>query len=705
MATTSSEALKVLARACGIQLAYRDMDGRVKRASKDALLATLSTLGVDIADETGAEKALRQVWEKQQSQLIEPVTVFWEGRQPELRLRLPSRRAKRVEIEIVFENGEKFHWEWKDISFFRQIGNECNLCQLRIPFDNRLPAGYHRLRVTAGSAEGSSLIIVAPQRTYSPNEYRRSWGLFSPIYSLHSTNSMGAGDLSDFGRFAAWNSSFGGVITATPPLLPAFLKEQFDPSPYSPVSRLFWNEFYIDLASVPELPACAEAAALVSSADFRHRVEELRQEPLVDYRRQMSLKRQVLELLSEHLFSISDSARQQSYSAFIDLRPEVADYARFRAVSEERGAPWPEWPDRLRNGRIEDSDCRPEFLRYYLYTQFILHEQIAALASGMEQNGQSLYLDLPLGSHRYGFDSWREKAIFASGASVGAPPDPVFPGGQNWGFPPPHPENVRQNGYRYFIETLRHHLRVAGMLRLDHIMGLHRLFWIPSGMTPEDGIYVRYQADEMYAILCLESQRHQAAIVGEDLGLVPATVRRSMRRRNIYRSYIAQYEMLGLGTHCFENAPGDSVAALNTHDMYPFAAYWQASDIPERRSAGVLRPERASVETVQRSAGKKLLTECLLNNGYVIVPEPGIKDIFQAVCRVLAEGKSDILMLNIDDLLGSVRAQNIPGTCSQHPNWRRRALRSLEEMIADMELELFLRDINLRRGAAPEKNY
>ena len=322
---------------------------------------------------------------------------------------------------------------------------------------------------------------------------------------------------------------------------------------------------------------------------------------------------------------------------------------------------------------------------------------MALAASTASERGQSFYLDLPLGANSYGYDVWKNQPIFALGSSVGAPPDPAFPGGQDWGFPPLHPERLRESGYRYFIDVVRHHLRFSGLLRLDHIMGLHRLYWVPAGAKPNEGIYVRYQAEEMYAILCLEAYRAKAVIVGEDLGLVPDSVRWAMRRHNILRSYVAQYEMVSGNDNCLDAVPVHAVAALNTHDMHPFAAFWQGIDIEEREVCGVLSRDQAARESDRRVSGREALLRCLYRRKLIVGPAPAPAEIYRAVCRVLALSDAEVLLLNIDDLAGSTKAHNIPGTCYEHPNWRRRTDQPLEQLENNPDIASFLQEIDTKR--------
>ncbi len=691
--------MRSLAVACGIQLSYRDMNGHIKRAIPDGLTATLRALGINIPEATDAPRILERLNKKRYRHIIDPVTLAWNGRLSGLDLRISVPFPQGIDAKMLTETGETRLYRWDDLErFIADKSEPANpFRHLRLPFSEHLPLGYHRMTLTIGKTKASTLVIAAPRRAPSLTAGTRRWGLFTPLYALRSATSHGAVDISDFLKLARWSASRGGSIVATLPLLPAFYKELFNPSPYSPVSRLFWNEFYIDLRLVPEVTKCPEATALFDSPECAAEREALSSLPVVDYSRQMALKRRILEITADYFFQRGDESRQRAYVDYLTARSDLEDYARFRAISDELKIPWQQWPEKLRSGLIEETDCRPELLRYYLYTQFIAHEQMAYITAQARELGQVLYLDLPLGANPDGYDAWRYREIFAGEATVGAPPDPAFTGGQDWGFPPMHPVRLRESGYRYFIEVVRHHLRLAGILRLDHIMGLHRLFWIPAGLTARDGIYVRYEAEEMYAIFCLEAVRSNSVIVGEDLGLVPEPVRWAMRRHHVDRSYVAQYQMISGDDNCLEAIPVHAVAAVNTHDMHPFSAFWQGIDIDERQACGVLRGDLAANERYSRGRGKEALIRCLRRRNLIGWHEPSATEVYQAICRVLAGSDAEILLLSLDDLSGSTQAQNIPGTCTEHPNWQRRSALTLEQFEADSGIAEFLKDIDLER--------
>ena len=452
----------------------------------------------------------------------------------------------------------------------------------------------------------------------------------------------------------------GGSIAGTLPLLATYLDEPFAPSPYQPVSRLFWNEFYLDVTRSPEFGASPEARALFDDRAFQAELASLKAAPLVDYKGGMKLKRRVLEACLRHLLADgSGSGRLAAFRRWAEENPGARDYARFRAAVEKQRAPWTKWPERLQEGTLLGGDYEPEAEHYHLYVQWLAREQFQNLSAGARQRGLSLYLDFPLGVHGGGYDVWRGQAIFVREASSGAPPDELFGGGQDWHFPPLHPERLREQGYRYFIACLRHHLRHAGILRLDHVMGLHHLYWIPAGLPAAEGVYVRYRSEEFYAVLTLESRRSQSLIVGEDLGTVPGYVRRAMARHRIQRMYILPFETTGDSGRVLRPVPANALAALNTHDMPPFAAYWQSRRGKEERlTLPAYLYRRGLLETPTQKTGA-LLRGCLAH---------------------LAASRARVVLVNLEDLWLETEPQNIPGTVDQYPNWRRKARCTLEEI-------------------------
>jgi len=672
-----------LARLYGIQTAYYDVNHQRKQASVDSLVAVLRSLGAHMASLRDAPSAWRQRRQALWQQLLEPVVIAWEGTPPLIQLRLPAGLAQAtLSGHLKLETGEEESWQWPgaDLPVVEHVeieGVHYLAKQLHLPA--RLPWGYHRLTLSLGGKRAQTLIISAPLKAYIPTgkDNQPVWGVFLPLYALHTDNSWGGGNFSDLEALAGWLASMGGEVVATLPLLATFLNGTSEPSPYLPASRLLWNEFFLDIDRIPELKKCASAQALFESSSFQKEIKALRHLPLVDYRRQMALKRRVLEELCRCLFA-EPSPRLDDLGHFTGTNPVVEDYAWFRAAGEKQGISWQSWPQPLRDGVLKDTDYSEESRRYHLYVQWLAHQQMEDVSKRIRDKGLKLYLDLPLGAHPDGYDVWREREAFAPGTSAGAPPDAVFTRGQNWGFPPLHPERIREQGYRYVTLCLRHHLKYADILRIDHVMGLHRLFFIPNGMEASEGVYVRYRAEELYALLALEARRHGAIIVGEDLGTVPPYVRPAMVRHGLHRMYVVHYE-LASDQRRLPPVPSRAVASLNTHDMPPFTALWQGRDIEQRGRLGLLDSVGARAETDKLLSMKEALLIFLRKHGWLHGAEDDTHAVLTACLSFLAASRAQIVLASLEDLWLETQPQNVPTTGKEYPNWQRRARYTFEQ--------------------------
>jgi 4-alpha-glucanotransferase len=702
MARTGVPGLSSLARMYGVQTAFYDVEDRRQQASPEALLLVLRALGVPVESFADVSDALRERRQELWERAVEPVVVAWDGQPTEIDVRLPAGSANgSVGCQLALETGEARDWacevtEWPLVDSAVVEGMRYATRRLSLP--GRLPWGYHRLTLQVDERQFETLVISAPVRAYVPPEGPGSscWGVFLPLYALHSRRSWGGGDLADLESLADWVAGLGGRVVATLPLLASYLDEPLEPSPYAPVSRLFWNEFYIDVTRVPDLERCPSAQAIVGSPEVHQELEELRTQPLVDYRRQMAFKRRTLEELARCFFAES-SERRDHFARFLEAHPLVEDYARFRATVERQRSSWPTWQHRLRDGLLQEGDYDEAAKRYHLYAQWLAHEQMRALCTKAQSAGVSLYLDLPLGVHPDGYDVWRERSLFARGASAGAPPDAFFTKGQNWGFPPLHPESGRRQYYRYLIECLRHHLRYTGVLRIDHVMGLHRLYWIPEGMAAHEGVYVRYPSEELYAILSVESHRNQALIVGEDLGTVPRYVRKAMARHDIHRTYVVQFELRPERRRPVGTVPAASVASINTHDMALFAAFWRGLDIDDRLKRRLLDDKGARGERKSRQTLKQAFLASLRRQGLLTEAKSDERAVLRACLAFLAASRARVVLAGLEDLWSETKPQNVPGTSDEHPNWRRKARYSFEALCQMPEVLHTLREVDRLR--------
>ncbi|MGH2720848.1 MAG: 4-alpha-glucanotransferase, partial [Actinomycetota bacterium] len=563
----------------------------------------------------------------------------------------------------------------------------------RLVVPGPLPPGYHRLELTLGPLRGETLVISAPLT--APRARARGWGGFLPVYALRSERNWGVGDLTDLRALLDWTRRLGASMTATLPFFATFYNEPFDPSPYSPATRLFWNELYVDVTGVPELAASAEARDLLASPGLASELARLRGSETVEYQAVMALKRRVLELLAGAV----TGRRRDAFEAFLRSDPLLDEYARFRGACDRLGRPWSAWPDAPRAGRLSPGDVDEGSAAYHRYAQWIAHEQLDCLA---DKGGVGpLYLDLPIGTNPAGFDVWRERGSFVAGASAGAPPDEVFTRGQEWGFPPMHPDGVRRSGYRYPAECFRRMLRYAGVLRIDHVMGLHRLFVVPEGHSPSHGVYLRYPAEELYAVLLLEAHRAGAVLLGEDLGTVPSYVRTGMDRHDVHHSYVVEYELTG--DDKLRPPGGRDVASINTHDMPMFAAFWNGADIDTRLELGLLGEHDAAGERERRTRTRHLLVDLLRGEGLLdLERDASAEDVLRALLAHLASSEAPIVVVNLEDLWLEEGPQNVPGTSADRPNWRRKARQSLEDMRSSHEVAALLEVVDRHRRAGAE---
>ncbi|MBN1607561.1 MAG: 4-alpha-glucanotransferase [Polyangiaceae bacterium] len=699
--------LYLLARQYGVQTSYVDMAKQRREASPESLLAVLRTLGVDVTRMSDVPRALRETRHARAQRVLEPVCVAWGTSPAAVPLRLPNQAsAGHLRCKWILEDGtpRRIDSRLQDLPTApgkgspRRAGrNDARRRIVRyVAVPRGLPTGYHRLVVECGGDRFESLVFSAPEACFQGPVRKRTWGVFAPLYALHSDTGLGAGNFADLAKLVSMVSEHGGGFVGTLPLLPAFLSKPCEPSPYSPLSRLFWNEFYLDLEQIPELDSCAAARRLMASSAWRQQRDRLRRAPLVDYVAQMALQRAVLEVLSKSFFTKA-SSRRDAFQRFCRPHPELETYARFRAVHERRGQPWTRWPARMRDGELRDGDSPVGLRRYHLYVQWLAQQQMTRLSEHARTSGVDLYLDMPLGTHRDGYDTWRHPQLFALDASGGAPPDPVFTRGQDWGFAPIHPQRSREQGHAYIRSYLRRHLEHARMLRFDHVMGLHRLYWVPRGLPASEGAYVTYPAEEFYAMLSIESHRHHAAIIGENLGTVPAEVNRSLRRHGVSGMFVVQYEARPAPSSALRRVERHEIARLSTHDMPPFAAFWAGLDIEDRRALGLIKPQNLARERRLRERVRTALHRLLRQRRLLGRNETGTAAVCRGVTEYLGASPARWLLVNLEDLWQETASQNTPGTSTERVNWRRKLRFSLEAIERDGRLLEAVRSLSARR--------
>ena len=661
-------ALRELARLYGVQESYANVFGTRVRAGVESTIAVLRAMGAPVASLRDATAALHARKEELARRPLEPVIVAWDGRLPFAEVHVPVSNDGEIRFALTPDNEEPDRW--RSAIPTPTGAPEAGFAPARLGLRERLPTGRHHLWVETDDGPVHALVLSAPRRCPQPDG--RWWGLFAPLYSLRSDGDWGVGSFSDLARFRGWIGDLGGSVAATLPLFAQFLDEPMvEPSPYSPASRLFWNETYIDVAKAPGLDGCPEAREALDDPSFEEQLARLRKNDLTDHPAVAAAKRRVLDPLAQRTFAGTLPPALREFAA----DPRAADYARFRAEVERRGAWWGAWPRAEREGSLPGSALEDDRARYHLFVQWLATEQLSEAAGRARATG-GLMLDLPIGVNGAGYDVWRERGSFAPDVAAGAPPDAFWSQGQDWGAPPPHPHGARLAGYRYHDEVFRTLFRYAAVARIDHVIGLHRLYWVPRGASAKDGVYVRYRAQEWYALLSIAANDAQVVVAGEDLGTVPGYVRPAMKAHGLLRTYVAQREAGDAG---LPEPPAESVAALNTHDMPTWAGFWRGTDVPLREELGLIDHEQAERILEARRGVRGALPASLPG----LPADPDGEDpraSLEASLERLATSRAAIVMASLGDLLLEADPQNVPGTGPERLNWRRRYPWTLEEI-------------------------
>ncbi len=548
----------------------------------------------------------------------------------------------------------------------------------------------------------------------------RLWGLATHLYSLRSENNWGIGDFSDLADLARISAGFGSEAVALNPLHALFPAFPDHASPYSPSSRLFLNPLYIDVTAVAEFRDSHKVQALVGTRDFAERLDKARVGDYVDYSGVSAIKHMVLEPMHDfftehHSAEDHDDSRRADYDAFVEEGgTSLKRFSLFQALHEHfEGKPWSEWPKDYRQPGSAGIDAfardNRRRIEFHTYLQWLAARQLAVAASEHSREGMKvgLYMDLAIGADPNGADAWCHPDIIVHGARFGAPPDAFNIQGQDWGMPPLHPDRLRNCAYEPFIATLRANMRHAGALRIDHVMGLLHLYWIPPGEKASNGAYVRYPFDDLLGIIALESVRNKCLIIGEDLGTVPDGFRQRMADEGILSYRVLRFERYPDGLFKRPASyPSHSLTTSATHDLSTIKGYWLGRDLKLRKQLGLYDSDRAEKEddkSYQREKGmliaalrdQNLLAERFPDGS--LTEDEIIRHFTIAVERFLARSPSQLLMLNLDDLLAESEQLNLPGTVNEYPNWRRKCSAPLEALATDPFVGDVVKAVKLER--------
>ncbi|MFG2961721.1 4-alpha-glucanotransferase [Streptomyces sp. NPDC048288] len=641
--------LSRLAELHGVATSYSPSPDRTVAASASAVIAALGALGVDASGPEAVRTALADRERHLAERLLPPTVVHWAGAGG-IDLGLPAG----TRLEVRTEDGETLDAETLD----------------RV---RDLPLGVHRLTATAPDGrDGHCHLVVAPDRL--PTPATRSYGLLVQLYSLLSRRSWGMGDLGDLAALADWAGRTAGAgFVQVNPLHAAVPGAPTDPSPYRPSSRRFPDPVHLRLESVPEYtedPALAERAG-------RLRAAVLDQGALIDRDAVWELKREALEAVAGVPL---DPARQAAYDAFRAAEgQDLEDHATWYALAEKYGSEWRRWPEALRDPRsAETARARAglaDRVGFHTRLAWLTVTQLTDAQRTAREAGMPVGIvhDLAVGVHPQGADAWAQGAFFAAGMSVGAPPDAFNARGQDWGLPPWRPDRLAASGHAPFRGLLRALFRYAGALRIDHVMGLFRLWWVPEGRPPTEGTYVRYDAEAMLALLALEAIRAGAVVIGEDLGTVEPGVRETLQRHGVLGTSVLWFERDWAG----DGRPlpphrwrADCLATATTHDLPSTAARLTGEHVELRDRLGLLtRP--VAQELAEAKADTAEWLALLISLGLLAGTDVGDEEAeIRAVHRFLLRTPARMIGVWLPDTVGDRRPQNLPGTWDQYPNWR-----------------------------------
>lgn len=587
---------------------------------------------------------------------------------------------------------------------------------LTLPGD--LPLGYHRLH-WRGEEDSFQHIIVCPERGYLPPSLEsggRRAGVAVSLYGVHTERTWGCGDFTALRGIIDWVvDETGGDYIALNPLHAIHNRQPYNTSPYLPNSLYYRNLLYLDIDAIEDVARAPEAQTLRVDPAVQAEIAALNASEFVEYERVQALKLRFLRLAFER-FRTEELAlgtlRGKAFESFVGEEGELlTEYALYCALDEVLHARhpdwwiWQHWPEPLQQpGTPEVRQFARDhagLILFYKYIQWQLDLQAAGAQAYAKERGMEigLFHDLPLATDKCGAELWAHRKFYVNGCRVGSPPDAFAPEGQDWSFPPPNREAHRADGYRLFAETIRKSARHGGALRMDHVMRLFRLFWMPDGCGPAQGTYVRDFPEDLLGVLALESVRHQLLIIGEDLGTVEPEQRTALQDHGILSYRLFYFERNSDGSFKRpEDYPPQALVSSTTHDLPTLAGFWAGHDIDSRRSLGLIADEagyqswHASRREEKRQMLERLIEQVLLPPGYPLSAADGPEltgEIHNAIIGFLARTPSMLMTLNQEDLTKELDQQNMPGTTWQYPNWRRKMRYSVEALRTNQQARDF----------------
>ena len=713
----------------GIETKFTDAWGNPAEVAQKDQLRLLTALGFDVSDESKARGQLEQRQLLHWAEPIDPVSVQSQGPQYHLQVRLPIADVhKALALTLTTENGHVLSWtataiegELNQVATFGDV--EYQQYQLNINAD--LALGYHTLTLQIEGDEDvfEQSLIIAPERCYQPAQFQqqKQWGVSVQLYAVKSETNWGVGDFADLSRLVGHLGRQGADFVGLNPIHALYPAMPESASPYSPSSRRWINIIYLSVADMPGFGLCEKTASLVNASSFQQAIAAQRSKDWVDYSGVMALKLPALQSLYQwfaaHKEQVAELAAE--FAAFVaegaDSLRQLAlyDALHMHLIQQDPHAwGWPNWPEQYRSA---DSPAVAEFaashqsdIEFFSYLQFIAQKQLAKAQQAAKDAGMllGLYRDLAVGVSEASTEIWANPDLYCRDASVGAPPDILGPKGQNWGLPPMYPYELFRQGYKPLIELFSANMKNSGALRIDHVMALLRLWWVPKGsVSAGEGAYVYYPIMDLLGILALESQRQQAVVIGEDLGTVPDGIFELLQQFGMYSYRIFFFEQAEDGGFVSTaHYPVQAMSALTTHDMPTLIGFWHCSDLKLGLKLGLYTEQILPGLYDDRHKAKQRILDSL--HGHQALPHDFARQVDHlgmdrtlnyALQQHLAKGSCQLLCLQLEDWMEMTEPVNVPGTSDEYPNWRRKLSMTLEQLEQQPHINQHLQQLTSNR--------
>lgn len=668
--TVPSEMLETLARACGVATDVHLIDGTYVRCSRQAIVAALGAMGIVADTDDACRAALRDLEDYVWKRIVPPVSVIREGQLRDLAIHVPH--GSPVTALLRLEAGGTMDLEQVDVyTQPHDVGGvSVGRAMFRLPSD--LPLGWHTVEASFPGRRGRGYVVVTPEALQIPAAVaaRKPWGFMTQLYSLRSQRSWGIGDLGDLADLCALGKIRAGAdFVLINPLHANEAVPPLSPSPYLPSSRRFIAPMYIRVEDIPEVAYVPSQQRAVIEWESERPSRNNDTDGLLD---RDGAWRAKLGALEQIFLAPRSPGREAQFAAFC-LREgkSLEDYATWASISEAHAeGDWPsEFATPTSPAVAQWRETHADRVLFHAWMQWVADEQAAhaqttALQAGMEIG---VITDLAVGVHPAGADAWSLHRVLALGMSVGAPPDHFNPQGQNWSQPPWQPRALEAAAYLPFRDVVRAAVQHSGAVRVDHILGLFRQWWIPVGHGAVDGTYVQFDFESLIGILVLEAQRAGALVIGEDLGTVEPWVRDYLRSRGILGTSVMWFERTHDGGFTPpEHYRKETLATVTTHDLPPTAMMLAGTQVDLRAELGLL----TDVEAARHDATRELdALRGLLRERNLVIPDYEDEDLIAGAHRLVLSADCLLTGVALTDAVGDMRAQNVPGTFKEYPNW------------------------------------